>query len=197
MRRASILSVAALVVAAVAAGCVSKRNTVTVGSGDRTGTTSIMGIEGSSPAHIGLRTRDDISISRDTLAVPAADAWAALPGVYRELGVPIQGRGRDKMILGNTGFKAYRDLGGERLSAYIRCGMNISGSMADQYEIRMAVLTQLEDLGDRTAVHSHVDASAKPQSVMGDVVNCTTVGRLEERIVQLLRKHIADRAAGG
>ena len=113
---------------------------------------------------------------------------AALPEVFRELGVEDAGQDREGLVFGSRDITAPR-LGGERTSAWVRCGnsMGAGPSAAGSYRTKLSVLVTLRPDGERTWVTSQVTGSAT--SVGGtstEAVMCVSNGRLEQRIQELL-----------
>lgn len=133
------------------------------------------------------RPAEFASISEDTVTAAADSLWVELPKVYDKLGIDDVGQDPSKWLFGNNGFTVRRHLGGERLSHFLRCGSTMTGDVADQYDIHMSVLTQIQPVSsDASVVRSRVQATAIPRSHSGNAVECSTTGKLEERIAKAL-----------
>lgn len=139
------------------------------------------------------RPPEFVSVSEDTVPAPADSLWVDLPKIYHDLGVEDVGQDPSQWTFGNAGFTIRRRLGGKRLSHYLRCGSTMTGSVADQYDVHMSILTQLQPLpSGSTLVRSSLQATAIPRSHSGNTVECSTTGKLEESIA----KSLALEAAG-
>lgn len=120
------------------------------------------------------------------VATSARNAWGVLGGVYEQLGIPIGEADPAAMRLGNPGFRARR-VDGERLNAFVDCGSDFSGPLANQYEVTLSVATKLTAKGDEsTEVLTIMDAYGRPRAVSGNSVHCQSRGVLEMRIAQLV-----------
>lgn len=149
------------------------------------------------PQPVRMDTQDgaiDLSLTRSN---PTAEyridaspdaVWAALPVVYKELGIPVTTMVTASKQLGNTDFRVRRQLGGERLSRYLDCGERMGERNAETYDVKMRVLTMVRPADGGSTLVTAVDATARPLSVSGNTVNCTSTGRLEERILTVIRE---------
>ena len=68
---------------------------------------------------------------------PAAKLWTALPAVYDQLGLPINGVDAEKRAVAAVNFRTRVQLNKVRLSQYVDCGGggSIGGRAADSYTI--------------------------------------------------------------
>ncbi len=117
------------------------------------------------------------------LATPAK-AFAALPGVFESLGVPFNTVLTDAGTFGAREMRMPRRLGKAALSRYVDCGTNATGSgNADIYAVTMTVLARVTPAsGGGSNVATQVVASARPITVSGSPVRCSSTGRLEQAI---------------
>jgi hypothetical protein len=139
-----------------------------------------------------IQSTRDARATSHAVAAPPEQVWTALPGVYEELGIPITSINTSAMVLGNQQLSVNRRLAGERPSKYLDCGSGaINMPNADRYHLTLSLLTQLEPApGGGTQVRSQLQGFAKPRSVSGNPINCSTSGILEERIVELLSERV-------
>lgn len=161
-----------------------------------TATSTASGGAGNGPARIltsgsGVDFVLDESAPLKPHAVPAAPhlVFAALPEVYRVLGVPPGTSDPAGRVFGNQRFTARRELGGQPLSRYLACGHTATGApIADSYRVQLSLLTTVQPgQGGGSLVQTQVGASA--QSVEGSSSNrvqCATTGALELRIARML-----------
>lgn len=125
------------------------------------------------------------------LGAPVAQVAEALPGVYRELGLPVQQvRDTPPITFTTSDLRIQGRLyEGERNSAYLDCGTSMSGPRADTYELQIAVATQLRAAeGGGTVAETFVDGRARDRYANTDPVPCHGTGRLEAQIAELLRQ---------
>lgn len=149
-------------------------------------TTTVSSIIAGGPPDLDIRTVEDLSVSSDRIEGPVERAWSELPGVYRELGIPIGSIDGETRVLGHQGFRVQGEIGDTRLSSFLRCGRSMTGDHADDYDVAMAVLTQVIEAEEGTVVSTHINASASPASISGHAVRCGTTGRLEQSIAKLV-----------
>lgn len=135
--------------------------------------------------------------SRETthvLTMNTADAWSALPGVYRQLGLEGQVLDANVRFFGTRRQTVSGRLAGVRLAEYLDCGQGNGGlPVANTYRVSLSVGTRVEEMGGRAQLRSGLIAEATPQTVSGSEVRCTSTGRLEARIAELLSAGTAAR----
>lgn len=126
--------------------------------------------------------RDDVSV---TMAVPATldQVMQVIPAVYRSLEIPVAVHDLDGAVVGNPDWQPRR-IAGERPTNFFRCGSgNSMTSHGASYAYRVSVETRARPgEGDRTIVETRVSSSARPRSVSGTEVRCTSRQRLENAI---------------
>lgn len=181
------VAAALLLLLAVAAGCASSASRL---DEDRKVVWPLQ-VRGA-PGAFDLRFVDAVTTSRDTVSAIIQEVWARLPESYAELGIPLDGVNPDAWLLGNAGFRAHGHLGATPMTEYLECGRTLTGDIADQYELRLAVVTQLREVDGRTLVVSAVAATARPQATSGNVRRCASTGRLEGRIVRRIRENLVE-----
>lgn len=128
--------------------------------------------------------------SRETTHVvrlSPAQAWSALPAVYTELGLEGGVLDADARFFGTRRQSASGRLAGVRLAEYVDCGTGNGGlPIANTWRVYLSVGTRVEEMGSQTQLRSAVVAEAASQTVSGPTVRCSTTGRLETRIAELL-----------
>lgn len=133
-----------------------------------------------------LRTTEELTVRVDTVDVPADRLWRHLPAVYDSLGVGISAVNAEARILGVEHTRVRGQVGGTRVSRLLRCGVSVTGDIADEYEIHLTSLTQIEADGGRSVVSTHVRAYALPGGYTSNAVRCASRGELEQRILNRL-----------
>ena len=122
----------------------------------------------------------------DVSAIPAdsATVWIALGGVYSQLEIPVTDSDPRELHLGNRGYPARR-IDGQRMNAFVDCGNDLAGPIANQYDITLTVYSRLTAKGPAsTELATVVDAYGRPRAVSGNPMHCNSRGRLEELIAK-------------
>ena len=132
----------ALVIAALAAavGCAS-------GMGEEEApvpqqTRTVLRVGGYAPVEIFTEPGVGVRV----LATEAELAWSVLGGVYAQLDIPVETSDPRTMQIGNLGYSARR-VGGDRMNTFVDCGSDLSGSLANLFEITLTVTTKLTSKG--------------------------------------------------
>jgi hypothetical protein len=160
-------------------------------SGDMVGSAPTTVIPtGNSGMHVSLGAAG--ATSAHAVGAPIQDAWAALPRVYEDLGIPLTTIDTRARRIGNQQFAVSRRLAGTALAHYLECGLG-PGSVphANTARITLSVLTTLQVAGDSTEVRSEVSGFGRLVDSPGnEQVRCTTTGFLEARIAGMLRERV-------
>ena len=130
---------------------------------------------------------DDTGVTRP-YAAPVDRVWAALPGVYEELGIPTGVNDPEARVFGNRRASVTR-VGGERVSRFVRCGneQGAGPSAGGGYRVQLSVLTTLRGDGAATQATTTVGGTATPVAgTSNDAVACVSTGALEKRIGDLI-----------
>jgi hypothetical protein len=117
--------------------------------------------------------------------------WSALPVIYDSLGISVQRLDPTRHTIGNDGFAVRRRLKSTPLSRFLDCGSSQLGPNADDYDVRLAVVTEVHSVEGGTAVTTSVVASAKPANYAQDPSACSSRGLLEQRIIDGVRARLA------
>jgi hypothetical protein len=127
--------------------------------------------------------------STATVAAPVDDVWRVLPAVYEAAGIPLGQVNTQARTIGNPGFQARRVLGRTSLSRYFDCGRTQDRPSAETYELHISATTQLQPGADgTTTVRTTLQTTARPVNFATGVVQCTSTGSLEARLVELIRE---------
>lgn len=119
-----------------------------------------------------------------TLEMAAATVWGVVGGVYAQMEIPVEQADPRAMQLGTPGYSARR-IERDRMNAFIDCGSDLAGPLANQYDITLAVMTRLTAKGpESTEILTMVDAYGRPRAVSGNPIHCQSRGELEKRIAQ-------------
>ena len=140
---------------------------------------------------LNLRTVEDIRVRRDTLPGMQGDPLPHVVAAYRAKGLPVTTVNPEARLVGSVETRVRRRIDGERISRYLSCGSTVRGDRADQYEVYLTAVTQVEPLASGTGVYTHVRAYATHGSLSGSRITCSTRGRLERELLDRLRTEIA------
>ncbi len=127
-------------------------------------------------------------------AAPRAAAFRALRAVYAELKVPRTDVDSVAGGLGTLRLIRTQSLGSYPLSRLLDCGRGMSGPVADNARVQMALVTFVAAGGaDSTSVRTALVASAQSlDGASGDRAVCSSTGFLEswmrERLLELVRR---------
>ena len=137
--------------------------------------------------HLAVDVHGSVDPSQHVVSGSVDSVWTTLPGIYEQLEIEPTLVNRGGYHVGNTRFVT-RSIDGNRLSRYLRCGSSVGNSdNADTYRVTMSVITSVRVDDDRqTVLQTEVTGSASPRHVSGNAVICTTTGRLERRIAELV-----------
>ena len=117
---------------------------------------------------------------------PSQDVWRILADVVERLEIPVTRRDPRSMEMGNLGYQTRR-VEGKRMASYIDCGSNLSGRLANSYDITLSVMTRLTNGAEGTTiVTTTVDAYGKPRATSGNQVHCQSREVLEQRVPELI-----------
>ncbi|HEY2026176.1 MAG TPA: hypothetical protein VGG78_04160 [Gemmatimonadaceae bacterium] len=126
----------------------------------------------------------------DTLSASAATVWAALPAVYDTLAVPLTLVDTASRVLGAVRVAVRRPIAGNRLSFLLECGTGVYGPAADSYAVQLTLVSVVRPVdATHSALETRVEGDAA-QNGVNSSVHCGSTGRLEAKVVQLLRKEL-------
>lgn len=130
--------------------------------------------------------------SRHNVPAGVTQSWNSLASVYETLGIPLEYADVRLHKAGNTRFIVTRSLARQPMSKFLRCGVGITGPLADTHRIQMSIWTELKPLGaDSTVVFTQIEAKGSPvDGTSGSPAICVTTGMLEWAIVSLLKQRV-------
>lgn len=130
----------------------------------------------------------------NTFSLPflPASTWGALPAAYETLGITVNHLDEKQLLMGGTGMRLRRRLGGEPLGKYLDCGGGLGGANADSYDVNLTLLARVAPEGKAgSTLAVELQALARPMNVSGDWLRCTSRGVLEKRLADLVRAELA------
>jgi hypothetical protein len=120
------------------------------------------------------------------------EAWAVLPGVYAELGIPLSVNDARTKTLGNTGWRTRRQIGRVPMQRYLECGSSGTIENAETYNINMSITTTvLPNANGGSVISTSITGVGKnPVTSSSAEVRCTSKSQLELRIRDMVQKAI-------
>lgn len=138
-----------------------------------------------------ISTPGEIASNVQTLPFSVDQIWRVLPAVFDSLGIPVQTLDAVKHTIGNAGFAIRHRLKNVPLSRYIDCGTSQLGPSADDYDVRLTLLTDVRRDDGGATLTTSVQAVARPMNYAQEYSSCNSRGLLEQRIIDLLRARLA------
>src|SRR5262245_37997230 len=115
---------------------------------------------------------------------PIDRTWTVMRAVYDSLGIPVAVFEPTSGTIGNANLRLKRRLGDVALSKYINCGNAQGFPSADTYEVSLSVITYARpDASGGTALTTTVGGDARPITISGEPVRCTSLSTLEAKVV--------------
>jgi hypothetical protein len=167
---------------------------------------ALTGCTASSPRATGMAERSVITTLDPTVTIvlvrdprgsyheieaDRSQVWAAVQRAYEDLDLPIGTRDLPGGVVGNQQISLTQRLDGERLSRFVSCGVDVNGvPTADSSTIRLSLLSYVRAAtAATTEVETRVNAIAVPRGTGGNV-QCTTTGRLEQRLIEQIATYL-------
>ena len=156
--------------------------------------TSASGAAATGGSSIGISsfniTNSDAAIPT-TIEAPIDQVWPVMKSVFDSLAIPVTTLNPSTHVIGNAAFRARRRLGKTPMIQLIDCGNFQGGPSAETYDISFTITTQLVPLDARsTTLATLVQAQATPPSFSSSSVKCGSYGKLENMIVDEVRKRL-------
>jgi len=137
-----------------------------------------------------IELHTEAGLGTSTVLAPSADVWAVLPAVFEQLDIPVTRSMPSIPEMGNMGYLARR-VEGKRMNSYVDCGSNLSGQLANSYDITLSVVTRLSDgPPGTTIVATTIDAYGEPRTTSGNPVHCQSRAVLERRIAEIVAEKL-------
>ncbi len=120
-------------------------------------------------------------------------AWQALTEVFKSFEIPVSYSDPAAGEVGAIKAKIMRRLGKQPLSQYLRCGEGLTGPNADSYVVYFSIAGFVKAApNNEVTVATLVTAHAIDlPNGRNDVMDCTTSGRLEEKIAKAVQLRLA------
>jgi hypothetical protein len=135
-----------------------------------------------------IRLSEDSKATSISLDAPPAKVWAALPAVYRKLGITPDRNDAATMTIGTQAYTQSR-LDGRRTLEWMRCGNQGAGpSSGGMVRTRFTILSTVRPAAnDRSDLVTTITGTATPvEGTSTGPVSCTSTGDLEQRIRSLV-----------
>lgn len=162
--------------------CASSSGTVLRETDSRRSPTIISGADGVTTQ---IDTQRELHAQSRLVSMSASTAYRRMLAAYDVAGLDPNMLSARDFIVGRQNLVVRRRLGDTRLSAYLNCGNSITGDNADSYEVTLTVITQVTPIDEGMArISTRVDASARPMGTSGNLVACSSTGRLERDLAE-------------
>jgi hypothetical protein len=77
------------------------------------------------------------------------------------------------------------------MNSYVDCGSNLSGQLANAYDVTLSVVTRLSDgPPGTTIVATTIDAYGEPRTTSGNQVHCQSREALERRVAEIVAEKL-------
>jgi hypothetical protein len=160
------------------------------------------GIEGTSARSVEVRsgTNSEYRVEmvnagtgRVAIQAPADQVWAALPDVFKEVGLDQAGvLDEAARVYGTQPSSVRRRLAGVPLSRLLDCGSRAGIPNADSYSVTVSVRTQVQpDGAEGSFLRTDVEAHGRATGTSDVSVRCGTTNELERRIERLVKARLA------
>jgi len=118
------------------------------------------------------------------------EAWAVLPAVYQELGIPLSMNDNVRKTLGNTGWRTRRSIGRVPAQRYLDCGSSGTLENAETYQLNLSIVTSilLHPNGGSVVSTALSGTGKNPITSSSAEVRCASKGDLEIRIRDMVQK---------
>jgi hypothetical protein len=146
-----------------------------------------------------ISPHETLDLTRQTLvhsvefAYPHNRVWAALLAAHEHDGMKLT------LVDERAGVLAYefqdrnRDLAGKLAASYVDCGMGPAGPRATTYRLTLRLTHQIESSHKTmTRLSSRVHASARHPGMSSAIIECSSTGALEKRMVGLVAAQLTD-----
>lgn len=116
-------------------------------------------------------------------------AWAALPSVYLQLGIPVEVNDPRNKTMGTSTFRVRRLIGKTRATQYVDCGASGTLQNAETYQLTLSILSSVRpDPEGGTIVSTTIAGTGRnPITSSNADVRCVSTGDLERKIRELVQ----------
>ncbi len=153
-----------------------------------TTTTRVVGSDGNQRSIVGVLRTEPV---KSQIFAPPQQTWDTLVEVYQALGIEIVTLLQDEKRIGNDAFRARRKIADMPMQRLLDCGGPSGSPNAETYDVTMAISTTVGGSGEESTLATTISANARSASFAGAPVNCTSTGRLERRIDELVKARLA------
>jgi hypothetical protein len=183
------LSVAGALVALTTSGCTSA-GTTRPGSdmGGASVQTAVLANAGGSARGVNMVSVTDVS---RTLVSAAPDkAFQALSAAYAALNIPVTDIDQRERTLGNSAFRTRRRVGDLPTLRALDCGGDSGMPNAETYQLTLTIRSKVapSDDGGSVILTTLEGTGRNPTTAASSDVRCVSLGTLEKRIGDLVKK---------
>jgi hypothetical protein len=125
------------------------------------------------------------------IAADADAAFAAIAGVYQDLGMTVGTIDGPNRTTGNSQIRVRGRLGRLPVSTFLDCGQTgLRGPAADAFPVRLSVLSTVVPDGQESRLRTRVEGAYTAAEASGTVA-CTSTGELEAMIGRAVQGRVA------
>lgn len=182
-------SVGAALVALVTGGCASA-GTARPGAdmGGSSVQTAVLANAGGSARGMNMVSVTDVS--RTLVAAPPEKAFQALSAAYATLNIPVTDINQQTRTLGNSAFRTRRRIGDIPTMRALDCGGDSGMPNAETYQLTLTIQSKVapSDDGGSVILTTLEGTGRNPTTAASSDVRCASLGALEKRIGELVKK---------
>lgn len=146
-----------------------------------------------------ISPHETVDLTRRTLvhsvefAYARKQVWAALLAAHEDAGMALIQMDEKAGLLAYEFRDRNRNIAGKLASSYVDCGMGPGGPRADTYRLTLRLTHEVESSHETmTRLSSRMHASARHPGMSSDIVECSSTGAFEKRIVGLVAARLTD-----
>lgn len=129
-------------------------------------------------------------VSRTLVSAPPETAFQALSAVYATLNIPVTDINQQAHTLGNSAFRTRRRIGDVPTMRALDCGGDAGMPNAETYQLTLTIQSKVapSDDGGSVILTTLEGTGRNPTTAASSDVRCASLGTLEKRIGELVRK---------
>lgn len=132
-------------------------------------------------------------VNSTIVMAPPDKVFQALSAAYGTLGIPVTDVDQANRTIGNTAFRARRRIGDVPTMRALDCGGDSGMPNAETYQLTLGIRSRVvaNDAGG-SVVQSSVEGTGRNPTTSGaSDVRCSSLGGLEKRIAELVKKNVS------
>ncbi|WP_396205825.1 hypothetical protein [Gemmatimonas sp.] len=129
-------------------------------------------------------------VNRTLVAAPPERAFQALSAAYAALNIPVTDINQQARTIGNSAFRTRRRVGDVPTLRALDCGGDSGMPNAETYQLTLTIQSKVvpSDAGGSVILTTLEGTGRNPTTAASNEVRCASLGALEKRIGELVRK---------